>query len=77
MAKKTDKQDVQEPIDLNAEIQKISQAMAKLTASGLTRKAVVVLLKEETKLPKKSIERVLTSLSTLSVRYTMPKAQQA
>lgn len=77
MAKKTAKKDVTEQIDLPAEIQKISQAMTKLTSGCLTRKAVVVLLKEETKLPKKSIERVLTAMGTLGYKYTMPKAQSA
>lgn len=78
MAKKLDKKGVsEENIDLAAEIAKISQAMTKLTAGGLTRKAITVLLKEETKLPKKSIERVLTALGTLGTKYTMPKAQTA
>jgi hypothetical protein len=63
-----------EQIDLPTEIQKISQAMTTLTSGGLTRKAVVVLIKEETKLPKKAIERVLTSLGTLGIKYTVPKA---
>lgn len=77
MAKKTGKPEVTEQIDLPAEIEKISQAMTKLTSGGLTRKAVVVLLKEETKLPKKSIERVLTAMGTLGHKYTVPKAQPA
>lgn len=54
-------------------IRKISSGMEKLTRSGLTRKAVVVLLKDATGVGKKEIEKVLTGLGTLAQKYTVPQ----
>lgn len=54
-------------------IKKISEGMEKLTRSGLTRKAVVVLLRDHTKVGKKEIERVLGGLAQLAQKYTVPR----
>lgn len=55
---------------LVAVIRKISECMESLTRSGLNRAAVIVLLKEETRLGKREIGMVLDSLAELEDRYT-------
>lgn len=69
---KTPKQDETPDENLAEAIKKISAGMEKLTKSGLTRKAVVILLKDTTGVGKKEIEKVLTGLSTLAGKYTVP-----
>lgn len=52
-------------------IKRIAAAMECLTKKGmLNRKAVVALIKDDTGIPKKQIERVLKSLSALAATYT-------
>lgn len=51
-------------------ILKISEAMQRLTRSGLNRDAVLVLLHHETKLPYRDLGRVLGALGDLARRYT-------
>jgi hypothetical protein len=52
---------------------KISDAMHRLLASGLHRHAIVVLLADMTKLPKRDIEYVLNGLEQLKSRYTVTR----
>ena len=48
----------------------ISKAMKRLTKSGLNRKAVVVLIADDTKLPRRDINAVLDSIDTLAEVYS-------
>jgi hypothetical protein len=50
-------------------IQRISEAMVKLTRSGLNRDAILALVKDDTGLAKSVIRQVLESLSTLAKSY--------
>ena len=47
----------------------ISESIQKLTASGLNRKAIVVLLHDSTRIGKKDIELVLDGLACLKKDY--------
>lgn len=51
-------------------IVKISDGMTKLLASGLNRKAIIVLLHDSTDQPKYRIEAVLDGLDSLRAAYT-------
>lgn len=51
-------------------IVQISEAMQKLTASGLNKRAVTILLKHETGLSLQVIANVLNALSDLADKYT-------
>lgn len=48
----------------------ISKAMKRLTKSGLNRKAIVVLLADDTRLPRRDINAVLDSIETLAEVYS-------
>lgn len=48
----------------------VSSAATKLYASGLNYRAVVALIADDTKLGKKTIEKVLDSLASLKSSYT-------
>jgi hypothetical protein len=51
-------------------IKKISDGMTRLTASGLNRRAIIVLLQDHTSLSRVSIRKVLDGLAELKERYT-------
>lgn len=62
-----------EPVEeetLAASIRKISEALTKLTRSGLRREAVVILLHHETKISQRDIRQVLDTLGDLARRFT-------
>lgn len=50
-------------------IVRIGDAMKRLNASGLNRRAIIALINDDTKMGKGTIECVLDSLSTLSSTY--------
>lgn len=54
---------------LSEAIIKISEGMTALQKSGLNMKAIVVLLQAETKLPKRSIYRIIKGLADLEKLY--------
>lgn len=60
---------VPSPDTLADAIIKIGGAMKQLTKSGLNRKAIVVLIKDQSGVPKCDIERVLNSLGSLADHY--------
>jgi siroheme synthase len=62
-----------DPQVLAQQLATISDSMRKLLASGLNRKAVIVLLHHTSKVPQRDIEYVLDSLETLKQRYTSLK----
>ena len=66
----TEPEDEQQEEDLAKAIRSISRSARKLTKSGLNRRAMVVLLADATKLPRRDIESVLDSLDELADRYT-------
>lgn len=57
-------------VDLGAAIVSIDEQMQRLLSCGLTKTAIVVLLKESTGMPKTQIELVLNSLTELRKTYT-------
>lgn len=75
MARRNGKQPDQPKTDLTTEdtlpeaIRKISAATQRLTKLGLNRDAVVVLLRDATGLPKKTIMQVLDGLAELERSY--------
>lgn len=73
MATKKDKPEA-EPEDpqltLAADIRKISESMKRLTNSGLTKRAVMILLKHDTGLSLRQIEAVIDGLDDLARKYT-------
>jgi hypothetical protein len=60
--------DVPKPM-LASAIVKISETMTALSKSGLTRRAIIVLVKDASGEPKTTIERVLSSLENLKRDY--------
>lgn len=52
-------------------IRKISKAVGRILKTGLNRKAVIVLLKDDTGLSGRVIENVLNSLEDLERKYTV------
>lgn len=50
-------------------IVRIGEGMKKLTDSGLNKKAVIALIYDATKIPKRDIETVLSSLTRLASWY--------
>lgn len=67
------KQDEKKPVEYEVfahSIVKMSDAMNALLKSGLNWKAIVVLLKDRTKLSTKAIEKVLRALQELRSTYT-------
>ncbi len=70
MADKTPTQQPAEQEDLAAVIRKVSEGFEELKKSGLTRNAIVVLLKDATGVPKKQINQVLDGLADLAKTYT-------
>lgn len=66
-------QDISAPVErevLAQSIVNISRSFEKLTASGLNRRAVTILIAYDTKLGIGQIENVLGSLDTLAQNYT-------
>ena len=66
-------QDAEAPVEkevLAAAILQISGAVLKLNKSGLNRKAVVALIKDDTGLGKGTVECVLASIQDLQKKYT-------
>jgi len=57
------------PETLADAVAKISTSMQKLLKSGLNKKAIVTLVKDDTNIPKHTIEQVLDSLKSLKERY--------
>ena len=58
-----------EPEILAEAIVRISTAIQALSKSGLNREAIIVLVKDRTGLPKKTIDLVLNSLEQLKRHY--------
>jgi hypothetical protein len=56
--------------DLAEAVRRLSEGMQRLLKSGLTRRAVVILLKHETGVPMGQIEAVLDGLGDLARQYT-------
>ncbi len=63
----------EDPEVLAEAIRRISKAVDRILRSGLNREAVITLLVHETKLGRKAVERVLSDLSNLERRYTVPR----
>jgi hypothetical protein len=61
------------PEALAAQLAAISDSMRRLLASGLNRKAVIILLHYTSKVPQRDIEYVLNSMDVLKQRYTTIK----
>lgn len=62
------------PIEVIAQsISDIASAMRKIEASRLTRRAVVALIHDRSRVPKKTIETVLDNLSSLEKAWLKPK----
>lgn len=62
------------PVEIVAEaIVRISAGVDKLLASGLNRRALLVLLKDASGVPMDQIGRVLNALPQLASTYTLPK----
>ena len=57
--------------DLASAVIKISEAMKALTASGINRRGIVVLIRDGTHLSKRTVEQVLDSLENLKREYTV------
>lgn len=70
MAIEKKQEEEQQQDDLSTAIRKISASMAKLTKSGLNKKAVIALLFDDTKISKRTIGDVLDSLQDLERKYT-------
>ncbi len=65
------------PVDIMAQaIVDIGAAMKKISASKLSRKAIVVLIQHDVKLGIGTIEAVLDSLDALSRTYLKPAKQK-
>lgn len=70
---KVTKSDPPETTEILAEaITRISQGMTALSASGLNKRAIVVLLQAETKLSQRDITTVLDALPRLAGWYCRP-----
>lgn len=59
--------------ELAALIRKLSEGFEQLKKTGLTRNAIVVLLKDSTWVSNKSINQVLDGLAGLAKQYTLHK----
>ncbi len=57
-------------IILTQAILEMSRSMKRLLASGLNRKAIVILVHDQSKLSKRDIELVLNNLESLAEDYT-------
>lgn len=57
-----------------ADIRKVSLGFERLLSTGLTHKAIAVLIKDATGVPMATTMTVLDALPTLAARYTTPKA---
>lgn len=62
-----------DPIVLEAAIVEVADALRRLNASRLNRKAVVVLLRDVTGLGKGTVESVLDGIEGLESRYLKPR----
>lgn len=58
------------PLDLAEAIRGVSAGLDKLFATGLNRRAIIVLLDDSTGVGKRNIEKVLDGLSTLAKDFT-------
>lgn len=66
------KQNTDKPVEkeiLAESIVKISSAFKALQKSGLNKKAIIVLVQDQTKLPKRDIQLVIDSLAYLQRAY--------
>lgn len=75
MAKQTaavEVQDDEKQDTLPEAIRKISAGVARLTAVGLNKRAIVVLLKDSTGISKETIGNVLGGLQELANQYATP-----
>lgn len=68
--KDAESEPVVEQVVLTRAIVDISAAMKRLTASGLNRKAIVVLVHDQSRIAKRDIELVLNNLEALAEDYT-------
>lgn len=66
---KKNEENPETPEILAEAIVRIGNAMQKLNASGLNRRAIVTLIQDQTRLGKTDIELVLNSLATLKGYY--------
>lgn len=66
---KKNEENPETPEILAEAIVRIGDAMQKLKASGLNRRAIVTLIQDQTRLGKTDIELVLNSLATLKGYY--------
>jgi hypothetical protein len=57
-------------------IEQIAAAMRQINSTRLTRKALVALIHDQSKLPKRDIELVLTNLEGLERDWLKPKPQK-
>lgn len=70
-----DLEDVNAPELLASSIVKIGDATKKALSSGLSRRALIVLLKDSSGVPQNQIERVLIALESLQETY-VPKPKK-
>lgn len=67
----------QVPVEIIAQsIVEIAAGMARINTSRLNRRAVVILLNAETKVPQYQIERVLNSMGDLEKTYCNPRTKK-
>lgn len=69
VVKHKDEQKPVEKVVLAEAIMAVSEAMRKLSASGLNRKAIVTLVKDATGITKQDIEIILDTLVDLKAMY--------
>lgn len=70
MTVKVVKSDPPETTEILAEaIVRLGDSVRKLDASGLNHKAIVILLQDATKLPRRDIESILTAIPRLKSWY--------
>lgn len=63
--------------DFSVVLASIDREFKKLLASGLNRRAVIALLHDSTKLPRKTIEKVLIGITQLKDFYTSERVGTA
>ncbi|MDP2270901.1 MAG: hypothetical protein Q8K32_09235 [Archangium sp.] len=61
------------PVDLTTALQQVEASVKKLLAAGITRRAVLVLLADDTGLSSKTINEVLNAVTNLSKWTEKPK----
>lgn len=55
---------------------RVSRAAAAIQASGLNRRALIVLLKDQTSVPQYEITKILDALPELEAKYTIKKPKK-